>query len=176
MNHQELREAIFSRKPKYSEMFRPLIDRLSVKGDSSKKGDFSTFGPIYQTYMFAYIIGLRLGKKTPFSKDSKKIEFTSIGHFNPTPIRDFIIITLLNRSEEFSSFSWEWLSLENASEDNVDNFVTMLVREMEEYANTGFYYLQEKWDNEKVLFNSPFVFVDILQDLPKRNVAETLED
>lgn len=40
---------------------------------------------------------------------------------------------------------------------------------MEAYANTGLIYLQDKWDNEKMLFNSPFVFVDILQELPKNN-------
>lgn len=82
-------------------------------------------------------------------------------------------MTLLNRTEKFDNFSWNWLSLENSSEENVSNFVTMLIREMEAYANTGLIYLQDKWDNEKMLFNSPFVFVDILQDLPKNN-KETL--
>lgn len=45
----------------------------------------------------------------------------------------------------------------------------MLVREMEEYANTGLIYLQNKWNNENLLFTSPFVFVNILQDLPFEN-------
>ena len=40
---------------------------------------------------------------------------------------------------------------------------------MEAYANRGLIYLQDKWDNEKILFASPFVFVDILQDLPYNN-------
>ena len=63
--------------------------------------------------------------------------------------------------------------MENSSEENVANFVTMLIREMEAYANTGLLYLQDKWDNEKILFTSPFVFVDILKDLPYNN-KETL--
>ena len=45
----------------------------------------------------------------------------------------------------------------------------MLIREMEAYANTGLAYLQDKWDNEKMIFNSSFVFVDILQELPNKN-------
>ena len=119
------------------------------------------------------MIGCLGGKKTPLTNDDKKVEFADISHWKPTPIRDFILMTLLNRTEKFDNFSWNWLSLENSSEENVSNFVTMLIREMEAYANTGLIYLQDKWDNEKMLFNSPFVFVDILQDLPKNN-KETL--
>ena len=176
MNHQELREAIFARKPKYNEKFKPLMERISTKGDSSGKGDFSTFGAFYQTFMYAYIIGLRLGKKTPLTSEDSKTEFAAISHWKPTPIRDFIIITLLNRSEKFENFSWNWLSLENSSEENVNNFVTMLIREMEAYANTGLIYLQDKWDNEKILFTSPFVFVDLLQDLPFKNKESLIDN
>lgn len=174
MNYQELREAIFRRKPKYSERFKPLMERISIKGDSTGKGDFSTFGAFYQTFMYAYIIGLRLGKKTPLTNEDKKVDFVDISHWKPVPIRDFILMTLLNRTEQFD-FSWTWLSLENSSEEDVSNFVTMLIREMEAYANTGLIYLQEKWDKEKMLFNSPFVFVNILQELPKNNKKSLIQ-
>lgn len=166
MNHQDLRDAIFARKPRYNAKYKPLVDRLSIKGDTTGKGDFSTFGAYYQTFMYAYIIGLRLGEKAPLEAGEEKIEFAPISNWKPAPIRDFIIMTLLNRSEKFDNSSWEWISLENGSEEHVMNFVTMLVREMEMYANRGLMYLQDKWDNEKILFSSPFVFVDILQDLP----------
>lgn len=36
---------------------------------------------------------------------------------------------------------------------------------MEGYANAGFEYLQEKFDNEKIEFQDPFVFVNFLEDL-----------
>ena len=49
--------------------------------------------------------------------------------------------------------------------------VSHVIREMEEYANTGLIYLQDKWDNENLLFTSPFVFVNILQDLPYENAS-----
>ena len=169
MNHQELRDAILIRKPKYNARFKPLMERISTKGDTSGKGDFSTFGAFYQTFMYAYIIGLRLGDKVPLTGEDEKIDFAPISNWRPAPIRDFILITLLNRSEIFDNFSWDWLSIENGSEEHVGNFVTMLVREMEAYANRGLIYLQDKWDNEKILFTSPFVFVDILKDLPYKN-------
>lgn len=169
MNHLELRDLIAGRKPRYYTKYKPLMERLSVKGDSSGKGDFSTFGAFYQTFMYAYIIGLRLGEKTPLDNNTGKTEFAPIGNWKPAPIKDFILMTLLNRSEKFDKFSWNWLSLENGAEEHVQNFVTMLVREMESYANTGLAYLQNKWDNENILFTSPFVFVDILKDLPYNN-------
>lgn len=168
MNHQELRDMICSRKPKYDSNFKPLMEAISTKGDASGDGDFSTFGAFYQTFMYAYIIGLRLGKKT-FLDCSDKNDFAPIGNWKPTPIRDFILITLLNRSETFDSDAWNWISLENGSEEHISMFATMLVREMEAYANTGLIYLQDKWDNEKVRFNSPFVFVELLQELPYNN-------
>lgn len=164
MNHQELRDAISNRKPKYDARFKALMERISTKGDATGKGDFSSFGAFYQTFMYAYVIGLRLGKKTPLPS-TEKAEFAPIGNWKPAPIKDFILITLLNRCEEFDGFQWDWLSLENATEEQIQIFVTMLVRDMEAYANTGLIYLQDKWDNENVLFTSPFVFADILQDI-----------
>ena len=168
MNHQDLRDAIFGRKPRYNIKFKPLMERISTKGDQTGKGDFSTFGAFYQTYMYAFIIGLRLREKIPLTA-GEGVDFAPISNWKPAPLRDFIIITLLNRSEKFDNYRWDWLSLENGSEEHVGNFVTMLVREMEAYANRGLIYLQDKWDNEKILFSSPFVFVDILQNLPNHN-------
>lgn len=130
MNHQEFRDAICNRKPRYITKFKPLIERISSKGDVTGKGDFSTFGAFYQTFMYAYIIGLRLGEKEYLKSDDEKTEFAPLANWKPTPIRDFILITLFNRSEKFEKFSFDWLSLENGSEEHVSNFITMLVREM----------------------------------------------
>ena len=161
MNHQELRDIICSRKPRYNTAFKPLMERISTKGDTSGKGDFSTFGAFYQTFMYAYIIGLRLNKKTPLDC-SDKSEFAPIGNWKPSPIRDFIIMMLLNESEEFGA---RWSDLDDADEDAIRVLVIEMVKRLEAYANVGFAYLKEKWDNERYEFNDPFVFVNFLQDL-----------
>ena len=165
MNYQQLRDLIFTKKPKYSTKFKPLMERISTKGDPSGKGDFTTFGAFYQTFMYAFIIGLRLGKKTPFTQSDEKTDFAPIANWKPSQIRDFILISLLNRCDEFDDFNWNWLSLEEASEENISIFVSSLIHEMEGYANTGLIYLQDKWDNERFIFTSPFVFADLLEDL-----------
>ena len=171
MNHQDLRDAISIRKPRYDARFKALMERISTKGDATGKGDFSSFGAFYQTFMYAYIIGLRLGKKTPLPT-TEKSDFAPIGNWKPSPIKDFILITLLNRSEKFEGFQWDWISLDNATEDQIQIFVSMLVRDMEAYANTGLQYLQDKWDNENLLFTSPFVFAEILEGLPSKDNAD----
>ena len=165
MNYNDLREAIYGKKPRYDAKFKSLMERISTKGDTSGKGDFSTFGAFYQTFMYAYIIGLRLGKKTPLDC-AEKCDFAPLGNWKPSSIRDFILVTLLNRSEKFDNASWEWLGLENGADEHVQVFVSTLIREMEAYANTGLIYLQDKWDKENIMFSYPFVFVNILQDIP----------
>ena len=71
---------------------------------------------------------------------------------------------IFNRTKDFG---YEWMNLENASEETINSFTSAFNRELEGYANRGFEYLQDKWDNEKVIFNSPQVFVDILLQLGK---------
>ena len=78
-------------------------------------------------------------------------------------MRDFVIMLLLNESEEWG---FKWIDLEEANEEVVNVFVTELVRRMEEYANAGFEYLQEKFDKENFEFQDPFVYVNLLQQLP----------
>ena len=39
------------------------------------------------------------------------------------------------------------------------------MRELEAYANVGLAYLKDKWDTERIMFNNPFVFIQILDEL-----------
>jgi hypothetical protein len=81
-----------------------------------------------------------------------------------TSVRDFILMLLLNDTEKYS-VPYSWLELENTNEETIDNFIAELFRQMEGYANAGFEYLQNKWDNENMKFRNPFVFVNLLEEL-----------
>ncbi len=162
MNGSQLRDLIGQKRPRYKEQYRSLIESISKKGDASGKGDYSTFGAFYQTYMYAFVLGYRLGKQNFIQPNEKTENFFVFSQWNPIPIRDYILMLLLNKSEEFG---FKWIELENASEYVINVFVTELIRQMEGYANAGLEYLQEKWDNENMLFRSPFVFVNILEEV-----------
>lgn len=162
MDGSQLRDLIGQKRPRYKEQYRALIDSISKKGDISGKGDFSTFGAFYQTYIYAFIIGYKLGKQNFILSNEKTNDFFVFSQWSPTSIRDYIIVLLLNKSE---NFGFKWIELENASAETIDIFVTELIRQMEGYANAGFEYLQNKWDNENMKFRNPFVFVNLLDEL-----------
>ena len=164
MDSSQLRDLIGQKRPRYKTQYRTLIESISNKGDSSGKGDFSSFGAFYQTYMYAFIIGYKLGKPKFFQSNDKTDDFFVFSNWKPTSIRDYIVMLLLNKSDYFG---FKWIELENASEEVIDVFVTEFIRQMEGYANAGFEYLQEKWDNENMKFRNPFVFVKFLEEIEK---------
>jgi hypothetical protein len=54
MDGAQLRDLIGQKRPRYKEQYRTLIESISKKGDASGKGDFSSFGAVYQTYMLLF--------------------------------------------------------------------------------------------------------------------------
>ncbi|CEA15232.1 hypothetical protein ING2E5B_0465 [Fermentimonas caenicola] len=166
MDGTQLRDLIGQKRPRYKEQYKALIDRISKKGDASGKGDFSSFGAYYQTYMYAFIIGYKLGKQNFILPNEDSNYFFVFSQWSPIAIRDYIVMLLLNKSEDFG---FKWIELEDASIEVIESFVAELIRQMEGYANAGFEYLQEKWENENMIFRNPFVFVKILEELENNN-------
>lgn len=164
MTHKEFEHKIAELKPHYSGKYRDLILRISNKGEKIGVGSIAQFGPIYQTFMYACIIGIRLGSPKYLEKGEPSHEFAAIDNWKPLKLRDFVLMLIFNRTQDFG---YEWMNLEDASYETINNFTTAFNKELEGYANRGFEYLQEKWDNEKVIFNSPQVFVDLLLQLGK---------
>ncbi|MDD5346834.1 MAG: hypothetical protein WC265_00385 [Dysgonamonadaceae bacterium] len=162
MDGSQLRDLIGQKRPRYKEQYRLLIDSISKKGDASGKGDFSSFGAYYQTYMYAFIIGYKLGKQNFILQNEKSNDFFVFSQWSPIAIRDYIVMLLLNKSDDFG---FKWIELEDASSETIEIFVAEFIRQMEGYANAGFEYLQNKWDNENMMFRNPFVFVKILEEL-----------
>jgi len=167
MDGSELKEKIGQKRPRYKEKYRSLIESISIKGDSRGKGDYFTFGPIYHTFMYAFFVGYKLKKCNYIQAKDQTTDFiASFDLIKPASIRDFIIMLLLNETENYS-IPYSWLELENANEEMIDNFIAELFRQMEGYVNAGFEYLQNKWDNEKIEFQDPFVFVNFLEELSR---------
>lgn len=160
MNTREFSKRIDDLRPMYDEKYRGMIEKLSQKGDSTGRGNVSTFGAFYQTYMYAYLIGLRLHEQCPIEK--KGTDFAPIGKWNPVRLKDFIILTLLNRVEEFG---YRWTDLETGDSAKMDIFFKRIQKEIEGYANRGLKYLQQKYDTEKIRFEDPNVFMNFLQEL-----------
>ena len=162
MNSSKLEEKILDLRPHYSDKYRAMIEAISNKGEKTGTGNIAQFGAFYQTFMYACIIGVRLGRPKYFEAQEATTEFAVMYKWKPTQIRDYIIMMMINRSD---SFDYEWLDLENADDEAIAKFLRALENEIEGYANAGFDYLFKKWQEERISFSSPTVFVDILQDL-----------
>ena len=144
MNSSSFREKILDLRPHYSDQYRSMIDAISNKLEKTGKGNIAQFGAYYQTYMYACIIGMRLGK------------------WKPTQIRDYVIMMIFNRSKDYG---YDWMDLEDANEETISAFLRTFEREMEGYANRGLEYINNLWVNQRVRFESPTIFVEILQEL-----------
>ena len=162
MDGIELRDLIGQKRPRYKDQYKNLIENISKKGDASGKGGFSSFGAFYQTYMYAFIVGYKLKKQNFIQINEQSKDFFVFSQWNPVPIRDYIAMLLLNESEQYG---FKWIDLEDAATEAIDAFVTEFIRQLEGYANAGLEYLQNKWDNESMMFLNPFVFVRILEEL-----------
>ena len=169
MDGSVLKDKIGQKRPKISSTYyqpngNKLVNLLSQVGQNAGRGEFATFGPVYETYMYAFIIGYKLGTPKYFQKGETTEQFNNFVDWKPTSIRDFILMLLLNDTEKYG-VPFSWFELENANEETIDNFISELFRQMEGYANAGFEYLQNKLDNEKIEFEDPFVYVNFLEEL-----------
>ena len=61
MNSAELKNKISDLRPNYSDKYRSMIETISNKQERIGKGNIAQFGPYFQTFMYACVIGLRLG-------------------------------------------------------------------------------------------------------------------
>jgi len=165
MNSADFRQQINSLRPSYMSERKPLMELLSKKGGT--KGEYTSFGPFYQTYMYAFFIGYQNGERLPLS--GKKDNFFVIGEWKPKNIVDFILMLLFTNLDELK----DWNALENLGENEIDKKISELQTAMEEYANAGLLYLQDKYDNERFEFQDPFVFANILNSLQKPDSIKT---
>lgn len=160
MNKTEFVDKLTDLRPRYADKYRDMIERISNKGERLGRGNVAQFGAFYQTYMYACMIGMRLG--APKYLDESATEFAPINKWRPVRIREFLIVSMLNRSTDYG---YSWMDLEDASNETIDAFLAAFLRELNGYANRGLEYLQDKWNNQKIEFESPYVFVDILKKL-----------
>lgn len=71
MNSKDLRQEIEIKRPRYLLKFKPLLEAISNKGTAGG-GDFIKFGPFFQTYMYAFMIGYRRGECIPLQDAGEK--------------------------------------------------------------------------------------------------------
>ncbi len=164
MNYQLFKHELDGRSPKYLSKYFNLMENISKRGDTL--GGYMQLGAFYQTYMYAFMVGYHIGECTPISGNGDTRDFAKIGIWKPLELVDYIQMLILSEPEEKLGF--KWLDLDTMDDDNIRECISTMIRRIEGYANTGFAYIQKKYDEEKEAFKSPFVFVNILREVSSK--------
>lgn len=72
MNSIQFRKEIEIKRPKYLVKYKPLMEAISEKGKVGG-GDYIKFGPFFQTYMYAFMIGFKRKEFLPLSETGEKL-------------------------------------------------------------------------------------------------------
>lgn len=159
MTSSEFREMILIKTPKYSVSVEYLFEKLANK---QGKGEFSQFGPLYELYVYAFYLGLKINRRIELPSGINAKKFEKIGGWkSSSPLIDFLLLTIFSRSEEIG---FDWNKLEDMDEKELTDLVRKIIVFIEEYAYGGLDYLKNKFDNGE-LDNSQYLFVDLLSEL-----------
>lgn len=169
MNSQEFRQEIDIKKPKYLAKYFELMETISNKG-ALGGGDYIKFGPFFQTYMYAFMIGYHIGECNIITGAGETKDFAPISYWKPSELADYIIMLVLSEPDEKLGFSWN--ELEDMSDERCKEAVSTIIRRIEGYANTGLNYIQNKFNTEKDEFRSPHVFLNLLREVVGNKTKE----
>ena len=156
MTSQEFRSNILSKRPRYANSRIPLLEALANKG--SRSSEYSQFGPIYELYIYAMMLGIKRNSKLPLPPRNLTSDFLELGKWKrDSSLMDFILMTVFSKNEELG---FDWNELEEMEEGELNNVVSSVVTLIEEYANGGLEYLENLWRNGE-LENSHYLFIDL---------------
>lgn len=158
MTSSEFRELILKKTPKYSVSVEHLFEKLANK---QGKGEFSQFGPLYELYVFAFYLGIKIGRRIELASGSNAKKFVDIaGWKSASPLIDFLLLTIFSRSDEIG---FDWNDLEDMEEKEITEVVRKIITFIEEYAYGGLDYLKNTFEKGE-LDNSQYLFVDLLSE------------
>lgn len=162
MNSSELRRKILAKSPRYAASKKEILEQISNK--TGKAGEFD-LGPFYQAYVYCFFIGYQKGyrEELPVSAKDRK-DFRKIGEWNdiPSELIEYILMILICEVNK------NLFSLEEADEDEIQEFIDDLIRLMEEYANGGLSYLKDEFEKDSSIFHVGFSYMAILKDVVSR--------
>lgn len=157
MNSEAFKNLITLKRPRYAKSRIPVIEAFANKGKS--KSEYSQFGPIYELYIYALILGLKKKMHLPLPTRNLTTDFLEIGKWKSgSSLVDFLLMILFTHCEEIG---FEWNELEDMDEKQLNSTVNDIITCIESYANGGLEYLQTEYEQNN-LINSPYLFVDLL--------------
>lgn len=164
MNGHEWLSYLKDRRPNYAISRASLIERFANKGKS--KSDYVQFGPIYQLFMYAVILGFHRKERIPLpSSPSERTEFISIDRWQPEGLVHYLLMLLLAEQAIQEEIGLDYMAMEEMEDNEIKDKFKGLVKIMEEYANGGFGIIHDRFESNPDFFSDPFAFPSLLKEL-----------
>jgi hypothetical protein len=158
MTSQEFKANILIKRPRYANSRIPIIDILANKG--SRNSEYSQFGPIYELYIYSFLLGLKKGLRLPLPPRDLTTDFMEIGKWKrDSSLVDFLLMIIFTNNEEIG---FNWNDLEDLDEAGLNAVISKIITFIEEYANGGLEYLHSLMEKGE-LQNSHYMFIDLYQ-------------
>ena len=158
MNSQEFKSNLLAKRPRYANSRIPLLDALANKG--SRTSEYSQFGPIYELYIYAMMLGIKQNKKLPLPPRNLTSDFLEIGKWKrDSSLVDFLLMVIFTQDD----IDLDWNELEDLEEEQLNKVISEVITLIEEYANGGLEYLENLWEKGD-LENSHYMFIDLYND------------
>jgi len=157
MNSQEFKSNLVSKRPRYANSRIPLLEALANKG--ARSSEYSQFGPIYELYIYAMMLGIRKKTRLPFARDSRlSSDFLEIGKWKrDSSLVDFLLMVIFTQTDDLNI---DWNDLEDMEQDQLNKVISDVITLIEEYANGGLEYLENLYEKGE-LENSHYLFIDL---------------
>lgn len=156
MTSQEFKANILIKRPRYANSRIPIIEMLANKG--SRNSEFSQFGPIYELYIYSFLLGIKKGLRLSLPPRDLTTDFMEIGKWKrESSLVDFLLMIIFTHNEEIG---FDWNELEEMDEIELNNVISKIITFIEEYANGGLEYLHSLMESGE-LENSHYMFIDL---------------
>ena len=171
------------RNPKWETRFEEIIHQFTDYGVGSSEltsARGKTFGAGYELYIYAFLLGLYSNKKRELTGDTKtfgwpiqhwgNLEERKLRKAYPR-LREYMFSALLAKTD------LDLIALEKGIITN-SQAVDMLKDTLEQYANYGFYTIEEKMKDNPNYFYKNTSFLNMILDLVQssHNVEEEIEE
>ncbi|MDB2385580.1 hypothetical protein N9V96_03835 [Polaribacter sp.] len=156
MNSQEFRNNLLLKRPRYAVSRIPVLDAFSEKG--SKSSDYSRFGPYYEIYIYAMMLGIKNKQRLSLPPRDLTKDFIEMGKWKrDSSLIDFLLMVIFTQTDDLQI---DWNELEDLEDDQLNKVISSVVTLIEEYANGGLEYLEKLWEKGE-LDTSHYMFIDL---------------
>lgn len=156
MTSQEFKSNLLIKRPRYANSRIPVLEVLANKG--SRKSEYSQFGPLYEIYIYAFLLGLKKGLRLPLPPRDLTSDFIELGKWKrDSSLVDFLLMIIFTKNEEIG---FNWNKLEDMEDSELNEVISKIIKFIEEYANGGLEYLHKLLENGE-LENSHYMFIDL---------------